>query len=133
MAAFCQDADWETLGGSEWVRVNAFLPRRLDFALSVLAEVSGECKSLLLAYMVNYAFPYIARQYGVKNPYELLNAAYYVEKCVEEATREARVEESLVRRLCAEEVKQTLRPVPPRRVKEIAEKAAKLAEKGRGR
>jgi len=120
-------------GDSEWIRVNAFLPRRLDFALSVLAEVSGECKSVLLAYMVNFAFPYIARQYGVKNPHELLNAAYYVEKCVKEATREARVEESLVRRLCAEEVKQTLRPVPPRRVKEIAEKAVKLAEKGRGR
>jgi len=118
---------------SEWVRVNAFLPRRLDFALSVLAELRDECKSVLLAYMVNYAFPYIARQYGVKNPHELLNAAYYVEKCVEEALRKAKAEESLVRQLCAEEVKHTLRPVPPRRVKEIAEKAAKLAEKGRGR
>jgi len=128
----CQK-NWGVPGDSEWVRVNAFLPRRLDFALSVLAELRGECKSALLAYMVNYAFPYIARQYGVKNPYELLNAAYYVEKCVEEAMREVKVEESLVRRLCAEEVKHTLKPVPPRRVKEIAEKAVKLAEKGRGR
>jgi len=114
-----------------WVRVNAFLSRRLGFALSVLAEMCGECKSLLLAYMVNYAFSHIARRYGVKSPHKLLNAL--VEKCIEEAAREARVEESLVRRLCVEEVKHTLTPVPPRRVKEIAEKAAKLAEKGRGR
>jgi len=98
---------WEMLGDSEWVRVNAFLPRRLDFALSVLTEASGESKSLLLAYMVNHTFLRTARQYGVKNPHELLNAAYYVEKCVEE-------------------VKHTLKPVPPRRV---TEKAAKLARK----
>jgi len=49
-----------------------------------------------------------------------------VEKCVEEAMREAKAEESLVRRLCAEEVKQTLKPVPR------AEKAVKLAGRGRG-
>jgi len=122
---------WGVYEDSVWVRVNAFLPRRLDFALSVLAEMCGECKSVLLAYMVNCAFSYIARQYGVKNLHELLNAL--VEKCVEVAAREARVEESLVRRLCAEEVKHTLTPVPPHRVKEIAEKAAKLAGRDRGR
>jgi len=110
------------LGDSEWVRVNAFLPRRLDFALSVLTEANGECKSLLLAYMVNHTFLRTARQYGVKNPHELSN----VEKCIKETVREAKVEESVVCRLCAEETKHTLKPMPPRRV---TKKAAKLAKR----
>jgi len=45
---------------------------------------------------------FIARQYGVKNPHELLNML--VEKRVEEVTREAKAEENLVHQLCAKEV-----------------------------
>jgi len=48
-----------------------------------------------------------------------------VDKRIEEA-REAKVEESLMRQLCAEEVKHTLKLAP------YTETAAKLAERGHG-
>jgi len=67
---------------------------------------------------------FIARQYCVKNPHKLLNM--FVERRVEEVTREAKAEENLVHQLCAKEVKRTLKLVPR------VEKAAKLAERGRG-
>jgi len=72
--------------------------------------------------MVYCAF--IARQYGVKNPHGLLNML--VEKRVEETAWMARAEENLVHQLCAKEVKRTLKLMPH------LEKAAKLAERGRG-
>jgi len=107
---------------SKLVKVNAFLPRRVEFVLSVLAEVCVKYKSFLLAYMVNYAF--IARRYDVKNSHESLNML--VEKRVEETAWMARAEENLVHQLCAKEVKRMLKLVPH------VEGAAKLAERGHG-